>query len=37
MRRSAEQTRLRILDTAYGLFWRQGFLRVSMDEFTNFA
>jgi len=32
MRRSAEQTRLRILDAAYGLFWRQGFLRVSMDE-----
>jgi hypothetical protein len=24
MRRSAEQTRLRILDAAYGLFWRQG-------------
>ena len=37
MRRSAEQTRLRILDAAYGLFWRQGFLRVSMDEFTSFA
>jgi len=32
MRRSAAQTRLRILDAAYGLFWRQGFLRVSMDE-----
>jgi AcrR family transcriptional regulator len=32
MRRSAEQTRLQILDAAYGLFWRQGFLRVSMDE-----
>jgi len=32
MRRSAEQTRLRILDAAYGLFWRQGLLRVSMDE-----
>jgi len=32
MRRSAEQTRLRILDAAYGLFWRQGFLRISMDE-----
>jgi AcrR family transcriptional regulator len=32
MRRSATQTRLRILDAAYGLFWRQGFLRVSMDE-----
>jgi AcrR family transcriptional regulator len=32
MRRSAAQTRLHILDAAYGLFWRQGFLRVSMDE-----
>jgi AcrR family transcriptional regulator len=32
MRRSKEQTRERILDAAYGLFWRQGFLRVSMDE-----
>jgi AcrR family transcriptional regulator len=32
MRRSAAQTRLRILDAAYGLFWRQGFLRVSMDQ-----
>src|SRR5262249_5097247 len=32
MRRSKEQTQLRILDAAYGLFWRQGFLRVSMDE-----
>src|SRR5271166_1030216 len=32
MRRSAEQTRLRILDAAYGLFWRQGFLRISTDE-----
>ena len=32
MRRSAAQTRLNILDAAYGLFWRQGFLRVSMDE-----
>ena len=32
MRRSAVQTRLHILDAAYGLFWRQGFLRVSMDE-----
>jgi AcrR family transcriptional regulator len=31
MRRSAAQTRLHILDAAYGLFWRQGFLRVSMD------
>jgi AcrR family transcriptional regulator len=32
MRRSKEQTRRHILDAAYGLFWRQGFLRVSMDE-----
>ena len=32
MRRSAAQTRLHILDAAYGLFWRQGFLRATMDE-----
>ena len=32
MRRSAAQTRLHILNAAYGLFWRQGFLRISMDE-----
>jgi AcrR family transcriptional regulator len=32
MGRSRAQTTLRILDAAYGLFWRQGFLRVSMDE-----
>jgi AcrR family transcriptional regulator len=32
MRRSKAQTRDRILDAAYGLFWRQGFLRVSVDE-----
>ena len=32
MRRSRTQTKLRILDAAYGLFWRQGFLRVSMDD-----
>ena len=32
MRRSKEQTRQRILDAAYGLFWRQGFLRVSIDD-----
>ena len=32
MPRSSEATRTRILDAAYGLFWRQGFLRVSMDE-----
>lgn len=32
MRRSRFETRRRILDAAYGLFWRQGFLRVSMDD-----
>ncbi|MGE0565401.1 MAG: TetR/AcrR family transcriptional regulator [Pseudolabrys sp.] len=32
MRRSKEETRRLILDAAYGLFWRQGFLRVSMDD-----
>ncbi len=32
MKRSKQQTRLRILDAAFGLFWRQGFLRVSMDD-----
>jgi AcrR family transcriptional regulator len=32
MRRSKIETRQRILDAAYGLFWRQGFLRVSMDD-----
>ena len=32
MKRSKAQTRDRILDAAYGLFWRQGFLRVSLDE-----
>jgi AcrR family transcriptional regulator len=37
MRRSAAQTRLHILDAAYGLFWRQGFLRVSMDEIAACA
>ena len=37
MRRSAAQTRLHILDAAYGLFWRQGFLRASMDEIAAHA
>jgi len=37
MRRSAAQTRLHILDAAYALFWRQGFLRVSMDEIATRA
>jgi len=32
VKRSKQQTRLRILDAAFGLFWRQGFLRVSMNE-----
>ena len=32
MRRSRDETHRRILDAAYGLFWRQGFLRVSMDD-----
>ena len=32
MRRSRTQTSQHILDAAYGLFWRQGFLRVSMDD-----
>src|SRR5262245_27452841 len=32
MRRSSQQTRQDILNAAYSLFWRQGFLRVSMDD-----
>lgn len=32
MPRSRLETHRRILEAAYGLFWRQGFLRVSMDE-----
>ena len=32
MRPSKAQTRLRILEAAFSLFWRQGFLRVSMDD-----
>ena len=32
MRRSRDETRRRILNAAYGLFWRRGFLRVSMDD-----
>ena len=32
MRRTRAETRRHILDAAYGLFWRQGFLRVSMDD-----
>ncbi len=37
MRRSKDQTRFRILEAAYGLFWRQGFLSVSMDEIAGRA
>jgi AcrR family transcriptional regulator len=32
VRRSKQRTRLRVLDAAFALFWRQGFLRVSMDD-----
>jgi AcrR family transcriptional regulator len=32
MRRTRTQTRQLILDAAYSLFWRKGFLRVSMDD-----
>jgi AcrR family transcriptional regulator len=32
MARSSLQTRQRILEAAFGLFWRQGFVRVSLDE-----
>jgi len=37
MRRSRAQTRHRVLDAAYSLFWRQGFLRVSMDDIAERA
>jgi AcrR family transcriptional regulator len=37
MRRSRLETRRRILDAAYGLFWRQGFLRVGMDDIAERA
>ena len=37
MRGTKAKTRLAILDAAYGLFWRQGFLRVSMDEIAGRA
>jgi AcrR family transcriptional regulator len=37
MSRSAAQTEERILDAAYGLFWRQGFTRVSMDDIAGRA
>lgn len=37
MARSAADTRQRIIDAAYGLFWRQGFVRVSLDEIAAHA
>lgn len=37
MARSATQTKQRILDAAYGLFWKHGFLRVSMDRIAERA
>jgi len=37
MVRSSVQTKQRILDAAYGLFWRQGFVRVSMDQIAERA
>jgi AcrR family transcriptional regulator len=37
MPRSSERTREVILDAAYALFWRQGFVRVSMDEIAQRA
>jgi AcrR family transcriptional regulator len=37
MRRSKSLTTIKILDAAYGLMWRQGFLRVSMDEIAERA
>jgi AcrR family transcriptional regulator len=37
MRRSKSLTTIKILDAAYGLMWRQGFLRVSMVEIAERA
>jgi AcrR family transcriptional regulator len=37
MARSAAQTNGLILDAAYALFWRQGFVRVSMDQIAERA
>lgn len=37
MRLSKSLTTIKILDAAYGLMWRQGFLRVSMDEIAERA
>jgi AcrR family transcriptional regulator len=37
MARSAAQTRQRILDAAYDLFWRHGFVRASVDDVAERA
>ena len=37
MARSAADTRQRIIDAAYGLFWRQGFMRASLDDIAAHA
>ena len=37
MTRSAPQTRQRIVDAAYSLFWRNGFVRVSIDNIADRA
>ena len=37
MPRSADQTRQKILQTAYKLFRRSGFFRVGVDEIANAA
>jgi AcrR family transcriptional regulator len=37
MAQTAERTRARILDAAYGLFYRSGFGRVGVDEIANAA
>jgi AcrR family transcriptional regulator len=34
---AASQTRQRILDAAYGIFWRQGFMRPSLDDIARRA
>jgi AcrR family transcriptional regulator len=37
MARSSAQTRQRILDAAFALFWRHGFVRVSVDDVAERA
>jgi AcrR family transcriptional regulator len=37
MAKSAAQTRQRILDASYDLFWRHGFVRVSVDDIAERA